>query len=390
MKQLNLISLLLLIIILFSCSKEKKMDGVYFEKSFAGARLDSVVNLGDNEYLTYISPAFEPVNPSAYFAFTVTSKSEKDIEIQLNYGKHKHRYIPKLSTNRQSWKKIDPNNISVDTLNGTAKIKLKVSPQKIYVAAQEIETTEDTYQWVDSLIKIHPELNKIVAGKTTLNNNNYCLELKKENTKNAIVLIARQHPQEIPGGTIGFKAFYETLLSDTNIAKNFREHFNIYSFPLFNPDGADMGNWRHNAKGVDLNRDWIDFTQPETKMAKTYFENKIKQGNKLRFAIDFHTSYSGPYLLVLDSLNQTKSKYITSDWIRNIETNSHFKVQDRKRSQKLPYCYNYFYNQFGCEAVTYEDGDEVDRIIIKLKAKVYATELMKILINKIETNAFEN
>jgi hypothetical protein len=376
------------VIFTFSCKKEK-VDSVRFDNSFAAARLDSITNLGNNKYIAHISPAFEPVNPSAYFAFTVSSKSEKEIEIQLNYGKHKHRYIPKLSTDRKIWKKIDSNSISIDTVNHTATIKLTVSPQKLYVAAQEIETTKDTYLWVDGLLKANPDLTKIVAGKTVLNNDNYCLELENENIKNAIGLIARQHPPEIPGGTVGFKAFYETLLSDSETAKTFRNHFNIYTFPLFNPDGADMGNWRHNAKGVDLNRDWQDFTQPETQMAKSYFENKASQGQKLRFALDFHTSHSGPYLLVLDSLNQTTSKGITIDWIKNIKSNSKFKVQDRKRSQDLPYCYNYFYNQFGCEGVTYEDGDEVDRNLIREKGKVYATQLMKTLIHKIKTNAFE-
>ena len=92
------------------------------------------------------------------------------------------------------------------------------------------------------------------------------------------------------------------MISNTEISKKFRNEFSIYAFPLLNPDGADFGNWRHNANGLDINRDWIDFTQPETQMVKTYFENKINEGNKIRFALDFHTSYSGPYLLTLDSI----------------------------------------------------------------------------------------
>ena len=73
-------------------------------------------------------------------------------------------------------------------------------------------------------------------------------------------------------------------------------------------------------------------------MVKTYFENKINEGNKIRFALDFHTSYSGPYLLTLDSINEIKTKGIIPNWIKNIETNSQFKVEARRRSQELPYC----------------------------------------------------
>ena len=131
-----------------------------------------------------------------------------------------------------------------------------------------------------------------------------------------------------------------------------------------------MGNWRHNANGVDLNRDWVGFTQPETQTVKSYIESVIEKGNKIEFAMDFHTSYSGPYMLVLDSINEIKTKGIIPKWIQNIESNSQFKVEARRRSQDLPYCYNYFFNQAGCEAVTYEDGDEINRDIIKTMQKL--------------------
>jgi murein tripeptide amidase MpaA len=157
--------------------------------------------------------------------------------------------------------------------------------------------------------------------------------------------------------------------------------FNIYTFPFINPDGVDMGNWRHNANGVDLNRDWVDFTQPETQMVDNYLTHKISKGKKILFAIDFHTSYSGPYLLILDSINEIKTNKIISNWIHHIENNSQFKVDARRRSQDLPYCYNYFFKKFNSEAVTYEEGDEVDRNVIKKIAQVYAKEFMATLIN---------
>jgi len=158
----------------------------------------------------------------------------------------------------------------------------------------------------------------------------------------------------------------------------------MYTFPLLNPDGVDMGNWRHNANGVDLNRDWVDFSQPETQTARDFILNKVKEGKTINYAIDFHTSHSGPYMLVLDSINLKKVKGLTSRWIKGIEDNSKFKVEARKRSQVLPYCYNWFYNAFNTEAVTYEDGDEEDREIIKKRAKIYAQHFMKTMNLKIE------
>ena len=374
----------LLILATISCSNQK--NEVVFDTSFDGARLDSLIIINENTFETIIKPAFEPVNKSPWFAFAVSSDYSKTINVTLNYGDYKHRYIPKLSHDKKTWKKIKLQNISIDTTNGTATLKLNISSKKLYVAAQELESSKKTYDWVDKIIKNNPELKKVVAGKTVLNNNNYSIELVNKNIKNSIVLIARQHPPEIPGGTIGFKSFFETLMSGNKTAKQFREKFNIYTFPLLNPDGADLGNWRHNANGVDLNRDWVDFTQPETKMVKQYVEDKVKNGKKIQFALDFHTSYSGPYLLVLDSINTSKTKKIIPSWIQGIENNSDFKVEARRRSQELPYCYNYFINTFNCEAVTYEDGDEVDREIIKERAKFYAKFLMKTMLLKLENN----
>jgi hypothetical protein len=361
-----------------------KIDGLIVDASFAGGRLNKFEKQKDDLYNAYIFPENEPVNESPWYSFSISSKQEKIIQVALNYGAYKHRYIPKISTDKVKWTPLDTSKIAVDSVSGIATLQLKVSPQKIYVSAQEIESSEDTYLWMDKLLERHSQLKKVIAGTTGLNKDNYCLEFENKNVKNSIVLIARQHPPEITGGSIGFKAFFETLLSDSDIAKAFRDQFNIYAFPLFNPDGADMGNWRHNANGVDLNRDWVDFKQPETKMAKMFFENKIKEGHEIKFAVDFHASYSGPYLLVLDSINEMKTKRIIPTWLTNIERNSEFRIESRRRSQELPYCYNYFYNQLGSEAVTYEEGDEIDRNIIRKRAQVYATQLMKTLIEKFD------
>jgi len=383
MKLIRLITLLLFITTFSSCYERKNIEEIVFDASFLSVRLDSVKKTGKDSYSVFINPAFEPVNESPWFAFGITSRVKKEIELKLNYGGYKHRYIPKLSLDKESWKTIEDSKIKIDTSTGIATLELKVSPQKLYVAAQEIESSEDTYVWLDSILKKHQFLQKEIAGKTVMQKDNYVVT-SRSNKENTIVLIARQHPPEIPGGTIGFRAFFEELLSNNETSTAFRKAFNIIAFPLLNPDGVDSGNWRHNANGIDLNRDWIDFTQPETKMVKKYLNKEIEKGARISFAIDFHASYSGPYLLVLDSINEIKTKKIIPTWIQNIETNSQLSVEARRRSQKLPYCYNYFYNQFGSEAITYEEGDEIDRAVIRRRAIVYAQEFMKtmLLMNK--------
>ena len=73
---------------MLSCKQERVLHPVVFDSSFNGARLDSIEVLGADKYIVHIDPAFESVNKSPWFAFGVTAKSEKEIELQLDYGKY--------------------------------------------------------------------------------------------------------------------------------------------------------------------------------------------------------------------------------------------------------------------------------------------------------------
>ena len=72
-----------------------------------------------------------------------------------------------------------------------------------------------------------------------------------------------------------------------------------------NPDGVDGGNWRLNAGGIDLNRDWGQFTQPETKALSDWI---VQQTGDRRVVamMDFHsTDRTVIYAPPLDSPSPT-------------------------------------------------------------------------------------
>ena len=173
-------------------------------------------------------------------------------------------------------------------------------------------------------------------------------------------------------------------MSDSELAQKFRTQFEILIFPLVNPDGVDNGNWRLNANGKDLNRDWISFDQPETKAVRDWLINSENNDSvgEYSFGIDFHTSYSGPYLLTLDTIPHSIENDLTSKWINQIELQRNEKLDIRPRAQSLPYCYNWMINELGIEAVTYEEGDEIDRAVIRERAADYANILMNLLLDK--------
>ena len=94
------------------------------------------------------------------------------------------------------------------------------------------------------------------------------------------------------------------------------------------------------------------------------------------------------YILVLDSLSKKPVIGVIPDWVKMIESNpARLKVVQKPRSQNLPYCYNWFINQMGVEAVTYEEGDEIDRKTIEQRARVYAKSLMSTLLDTYDMQA---
>src|SRR5690606_25936602 len=107
----------------------------------------------------------------------------------------------------------------------------------------------------------------------------------------------RQHPPEVTGH-YALEAFVERLLGRDTAASHFREKFHVYVIPLLNPDGVDEGFWRHNHGGVDLNRDWAAFNQPESRAVRDYLASQLTGDHQLYFAIDFHSTHDDIYYTV--------------------------------------------------------------------------------------------
>ncbi|MDN5202668.1 M14 family metallopeptidase [Fulvivirgaceae bacterium BMA10] len=367
-------------------NNEKKIfkeGDVFADNRFDGARLSDFSKINDSTFQATIRPENTPVNNSPWYGFRLWSNRAIDISLEILYTEHRHRYIPKISFDGSKWDPLDAEYYEIDSVNKKATLFLQLTSDTLWVAAQEVISSNQIDSWLASL-EGAPFIQKIEVGKSVLGKPINLLKINEGEGKQTLVLVGRQHPPEVPGGTIALMSFVETVLSGSALAMDFRKRFEILVFPLLNPDGVDMGNWRHNANGVDLNRDWESFTQPETKAVRNWI-NQRKDDTKRNycFGIDFHTSYSGPYLLVIDTVANPINAGITDNWIHRIEQAwSGQSLDIRPRSQKLPYCYNWMINEVGIEAVTYEEGDEIDRETVRKRAAIYATKLMETLMEK--------
>lgn len=84
-------------------------------------------------------------------------------------------------------------------------------------------------------------------------------------TGKKIFYMCRQHGHE-PASTEGALHFIDELVHaspSSDLAQCLRR-VTVYIVPMANPDGAER-YLRHNANDVDLNRDWLKRTQPETR-----------------------------------------------------------------------------------------------------------------------------
>ena len=365
--------------------QEKKIfspdEVVYADNQFLGARLNSFEKLNDSTYQATILPENEPINQSPNYAFQIWSKTEKEIYLKLNYPTSVHRYWPKISDNRIHWYPVDSTRFKLVDSVQNAMLKLKISPKKQWVSAQEIWNSDDNKQWSETTSN-HENVRYSVIGKSKLGKDIIALDIYKDSPKkkDMIVAVSRQHPPEVTG-YLAMQSFVEELLSDTRLSKDFLEKHRILVVPMINPDGVDLGHWRHSTGGVDLNRDWAYYKQTEVDVVVNYLVNESnKYKNKVLFGIDFHSTQTDLYYTIPE---ETKSVIhpFKDYWIQGIDDAFEgYTPDDQPYALEQPVSKTWFYKQFGAEAMTYEIGDETPRDFIDAKARVAAKEMMKLLI----------
>jgi cytosolic carboxypeptidase protein 6 len=358
--------------------------GVFASNDFDGAHLNGFEKVNDSTALVIISPENIPINNSAYYAFKTWSNKAKTFYFTFKYPEgYKHRYIPKIKNN-DVWSVIDSSNVFKDENSVTIKLDLTNSPQT--VAAQEIQSSQDVRNWYSKLVKGKKDIVTVKsAGETTLGRNIPLLDIYNGDAKDKdiIVLITRQHPPEVTG-FYAFQSFLETILNNSALSKTYLSKYHILAFPIMNPDGVDLGHWRHNAGGVDTNRDWSVYNQPEIKQVVSFINKTLKKNNsKLVLGLDFHSTWYDVFYTNKDRENTAFPNFI-DDWFTDLETNiPNYKVNEAEANSKKPTSKGWFLNGHNAVGITYEIGDATPKNKIKFIGRVSAEQMMKILVNQV-------
>lgn len=355
-------------------------DGVYADNLFDGARLSSFEKESDGRYKATILPENEPINPSPWYAFRLASNRKQDITIHLRYQNARHRYDPKVSNDRLKYTPIDTLSIVYDADSMGVSFPVSVGPDTIFLSAQEIINSGDVKAWAEKKATL-PDVRLSTIGKSIYDRPLIHLEISDGPVKDkpAIVVISRQHPPEVTG-YMAMEAFIDEILNDSDLSKAFRRRYRILVFPLMNPDGVDLGHWRHNAGGIDMNRDWAYYHQPENRQVANYIVKTTKeQNNDVLLGLDFHSTYYDVYYTRTDKSVLPGFKYY---WLEGIEESIDGYVPHDSPSDGVsrPTSSAWFFTQFGAESVTYEIADTTPRDFIKTKGIVAAQEMMQLLI----------
>jgi hypothetical protein len=353
------------------------------DDEFIGARRGACAAYSNRTVLLAIAPEDPaPINDSAWFAFRLTPQSPGNATIKLSYTDGHHRYIPKTSTDGIHWTPLLEQAIRRGWWNRSAKFTVPLEGQPVWVAAHELITPAGDQSWLYNLAA-SSEAEMRLLGPSAAGRPISMLDSGAHND-DLILLVGRQHPPEV-SGTFAMKAFIATLYADSALAKAFRHRFAIMAIPMLNPDGVAAGHWRNNLGGKDLNRDWGPFTQPETQLVQSLIDDFVAAGRRIRLFLDFHSTRSNLFYTQADE-EQTDPHNFANRWLEAARarlTDYPFS-QERRHNEGRPTAKSYMYDRFGIPSITYEVGDEIDRLVAADAAVVFAEEMMRALMENID------
>lgn len=337
---------------------------------FAGAAPSTCSIIADREFELLVTPEHAPpINPSPWYAFRYEADDGAPVSVTLRYLGAEHRYSPKWSSGNGAWRVL-PVQPSED---GKSAI-LRLLPGKGLIAAQEIITPADAHadllRWGAATGARPFTLGQSHDGRPV-----EAIGLGRADAPRLVILLGRQHPPEV-SGAIAMQAFVDALVEQSVRNPQAFADLQFLIVPMVNPDGSARGHWRANRGGVDLNRDWGEFSQPETRAIKAWLEG-LPMGVRPVLMLDFHSTQRNLFYVQGDEATAAQQRFLAA-WLAgkgNAFPGYAFTLEPRNATPGSGTAKNWFHATFSTPAYTFEVADDADRGAIRTAAQELATSL---------------
>ncbi len=342
---------------------------------FEGGNMGRCEVIADAAFRLYLSPEDQPINDSPWYAFKVGG-GPGQLSIELRYALHSHRYPPKLSQDAHVWRVLEEERVVANEDGTVVTLSVEVEGAPLWIAGQELMVQSDYEAWMSGLVQQHGAVLSTI-GRSAGGRPIYLLESAEGELpqRNTVVLLGRAHPPEVTGA-LALRYFVDRLFDEH---QPFLTTHRLFVVPLLNPDGVALGYWRHGLGGIDLNRDWGHFTQPETDTVLKAIDQRIAEGMRPRLMLDFHSTHQNVFYTQTDAEDAQTGNF-TRQWFAQARALGVYPFEHaRRHNEGTPTSKNYFHTRFGIPAITFELGDHTPHDEIMGSSRKFADAMVAVL-----------
>lgn len=351
---------------------------VSLQSDFEGAGRIDCQRVGKNMFAVTVVPEATPINPSPWYAFDIVATQAARVEILLGYQDATHRYWPKQLTS-DGWIRVPESAVEILAGANAARLSLDVPAGTVRLSAQEIMTPQARRDWAADWAE-RSGFHLHTIGQSQLGRPILALSSRAEPGDRPLVLVlGGQHPPEV-SGVIGLHAFLEAFTGPRDDVTRFLDTYSVLVVPDLNPDGVAGGNWRLNAAGIDLNRDWGKFTQPETRAVLSEIARHRASGSQPVVLLDFHSTFRNVFYTPPDNFGMTPANF-SRHLMEKLEAlwPGEQPARSSNHNHATPTAKTWFAETYKAPGITIEFADEADRDIVRGLAHATALALMEVL-----------
>lgn len=336
---------------------------------FEGASRSACAVEGERAFSVLVAPEHAPpINPSPWYAFRYQTQPGEPLTVTVRYATSRHRYAPQ-------WRgKGDAAQLNAAVAEDGSSVTITLPAGQGVVSGQEL-FAKLQYDRMLNRLAAFEHAERLVLGQSHDGRAIEAVRLGRADAPHLIVLLGRQHPPEVTGA-IAMEAFVDELAQGLGREDGLGADFQVLVVPQLNPDGVARGHWRANLGGRDLNRDWGEFTQPETQAVKRWLD-AVPPGVRPVLMLDFHSTRSSLFYVQGDEADAAGKRFLEA-WLVGKETMIPaypFTIEPRDANPGSGTTKNWFHATYGIPAYTYEAADNADRAGIRAAAQMLARDL---------------